>query len=91
MRGVVVKCSRERVRLATDEEWLGAELIKHLQDDMKAKLTRAGERGYIDIDNEPLPDETEPEPPDTNIQRRVPESGGDDENFPHKITRILTS
>ena len=50
MRGVVVKCSRERVRLATDEEWLGAELIKHLQDDMKAKLTRSGERGYLDID-----------------------------------------
>ena len=87
MRGVVVKCSRERVRLATDEEWLGAELIKHLQDDMRAKLTRSGERGYIDIDNEPLPDDTEPEPPDTNIQHGVSgdsndhDPDGNDENF----------
>ena len=78
MRGVVVKCSRERVRLATDEEWLGAELIKHLQDDMKAKLTRSGERGYLDIDDEPLPDENEPEPPDTNIQHGVPGNPHDD-------------
>ena len=78
MRGVVVQCSRERVRLATDEEWLGAELIKHLQDDMKAKLTRSGERGYLDIDNEPLPDENEPEPPDTNLQHDVPGDPHDD-------------
>ena len=29
MRGVVVKCSMDRIRRATDEEWLGAELIKY--------------------------------------------------------------
>ena len=45
MRGVLVKCSREKVRLATDEEWLGAELM---QDDMRIKLQRKRNRGYIE-------------------------------------------
>ncbi len=27
MRGVLVKCNRDRVRMATDSEWIGAELI----------------------------------------------------------------
>ena len=28
MRGVLVKCNIERVRPATDQEWLGAEIIR---------------------------------------------------------------
>ena len=42
----------------------------------------------MDIDNEPLPGEDEPEPPDTNIQHGVPvpeaadvDDVGDDEHF----------
>ena len=64
MRGVVVKCSMDRVRRATDEEWLGADLLTHLQYDMKSKLARSGERGYIDTDNESLPVEDD-EPADS--------------------------
>ena len=35
MRGVLVKCNADRVRIATDEEWLGAEIIKVLSQDAR--------------------------------------------------------
>ena len=40
MRGVVVKCSIDRVRRATDEEWLGAELIRVLSQDALQHVRR---------------------------------------------------
>ena len=58
MRGVVVKCSMDRVRKATDEEWLGAELIRVLSRDCLRHMQRQGQRGYVDTaDEEPPPSE----------------------------------
>ena len=52
MRGVVVKCNIERVRPATDEEWLGSEILRVLSADGKANLERWGQRGYVDATKE---------------------------------------
>ena len=60
MRGVVVKCSMDRVRRATDDEWLGAELIRVLSRDALQHVQRHGARGYVDTEGEEPPpaDET---------------------------------
>ncbi|MEC8427241.1 MAG: transposase family protein, partial [Pseudomonadota bacterium] len=66
MRGVLVKCSVDRVRQATDEEWLGAELIRVLSRDAVIHMQRqGGQRGYVDTAGEepPPPDEVETETP----------------------------
>ena len=64
MRGVVVKCSMDRVRKAIDEEWLGAELIRVLSQDALQHIRRQGQRGYVDTSHE------EP-PPDDNIDTTI--------------------
>ena len=56
MRGIIVKCNIDRVRPATDEEWIGAELIKVLAADAKQHVERAGQRGYVDATGEEGPD-----------------------------------
>ena len=64
MRGVLVKCNRDRVRLATDSEWIGAELIKVLCKDAMTQVDRKGQRGFVDATGEegPSPSDEEPEP-----------------------------
>ena len=57
MRGVIVKCNIERVRPATDQEWLGAEIIRVLSAEAKASLERKGQRGYVAAMNESGPEE----------------------------------
>ena len=57
MRGVIVKCNRDRVRLATDSDWLGAELIRVLSADAKQHVERTGQRGFVDATREEGPDE----------------------------------
>ena len=59
MRGVLVKCNIERVRPATDEEWIGAEIIRVLASDAKVSLERQGQRGFVDATGEegPLPED----------------------------------
>ena len=57
MRGVVVKCSFDRLRRATDEEWLGAELVKILSSDALERMQRQGQRGYVDTSGEEPPPE----------------------------------
>ena len=57
MRGVLIKTNIDRVRLATDSEWLGAELIKVLSDDAQAHVARKGQAGYVDASNEDGPDD----------------------------------
>ena len=52
MRGVIVKCNMERVRPASDQEWLGAEIIRVLSAEAKASLERKVQRGYVDATNE---------------------------------------
>ena len=61
MRGVLIKTNMDRIRPATDSEWLGAELIKILSADAKQRLERAGQRGYVDAMDEPGPDDEESE------------------------------
>ena len=56
MRGVLVKCNIDRIRPATDSEWLGAELIKILSADAKQHLERNGQRGFVDATREEGPD-----------------------------------
>ena len=48
----MVKCNMERVRPATDQEWLGAELLRVLSAEAKACPERKGQRGYVDATNE---------------------------------------
>ena len=58
MRGVVVKCSFDRIRRATDEEWLGAKLVKIFSNDALERMQRQGQRGYVDTAGEdPPPDD----------------------------------
>ena len=66
MRGVLVKCNRDRVRMATDSEWLGAELIKLLSADAKEHLERNGQRGFVDVTAEPGPEQDD-EPPGSPV------------------------
>ena len=64
MRGVVVKCSMDRIRRATDEEWLGAELVKILSKDALEHMQHNGQRGYVDTSGEdppPLEEENDPD------------------------------
>ena len=64
MRGILIKTNMERIRLATDTEWLGAELIKVLSDDAKIRIEKGPQRGYVDASNEPGPnDDVDPESP----------------------------
>ena len=90
MRGVIVKCNMERARPATDQEWLGAELIRVLSADAKASLERKGQRGYVDATNEPGPEDVpgrSSEPPGTedSTENRNHNSG----DVPmHKFLRI---
>ena len=63
MRGVLVKCNADCVRIATDEEWLGAEIIKVLSQDARNHLDKHGQRGYIDVTGEEGPGEEDLVPP----------------------------
>ena len=45
------------VRLATDSEWLGAELIRVLSADAKQHVERTGQRGFVDATREEGPGE----------------------------------
>ena len=63
MRGVLVKCNADRVRIATDEEWLGAESIKVLSQDARIHRDKHGQRGYIDATDEGGPEPDDPAPP----------------------------
>ena len=75
MRGVVIKCSMDRVRRATDEEWLGAELIRVLSRDALQHMRNRGLRGYVDTDNEePPPAEQEGESDaNADMQQLIPD------------------
>ena len=66
MRGVLVKCNVDRVRLATDSEFLGAELIKILSADAREHIARNGQRGYVDASREDGPEDDDPEPPNSS-------------------------
>ena len=72
MRGVLVKTNMDRLRVATDSEWVGAELIKLLSADAKQHLERAGQRGYVDATAEEGPEDDEgaspPDPAEPLIQ-----------------------
>eukprot|EP00973_Karenia_brevis_P075568 10497655-Karenia_brevis.AAC.1 len=59
MRGVLVKCNVERVRPATDVEWIGSEIIRILSADAKQRLEHGGQRGFVDATAEegPPPEE----------------------------------
>lgn len=74
MRGVLVKCNRDRVRLATDSEWLGAELIKVLSADAKTHLERQVQRGFVDATGEEGPDPPE-EPGSDVVEQDIPLAG----------------
>ncbi len=67
MRGVLIKTNTDRIRPATDTEWLGAELIKVLSEDAKAHIERKGQRGYVDATAEEGPgeDDLPPAVPET--------------------------
>ena len=56
MRGVLVKCNSKPVRPATDQELLGAEIIRVLSADAKANLERGGQRGFVDATKEDGPE-----------------------------------
>ena len=45
--------------MATDSEWMGAELIKILSTECKQHVERAGQRGYVDATGEEGPSEEE--------------------------------
>ena len=77
MRGVVVKCSMDRVRRATDEEWLGAELIRVLSKDALQHMQRQGQRGYIDTSHEEPPPEAEDDGRIADPQELVPDPATD--------------
>ena len=49
MRGHLLKCSSEQVRLGTDEEHIGAEVVKMLSQDALIHMRRARQRGFIDV------------------------------------------
>ena len=64
MRGcLLLKCSNEQVRKATDAEWLGAELSKTVATELLRSRQRSGQRGYVDVQTEGQP--TEEPPADT--------------------------
>ena len=56
MRGHLLKCSAEQVRLGTDEEHIGAEVAKLLSQESLAHLRRSGQRGFIDVQRVGAPD-----------------------------------
>ena len=56
MRGKLLKCSAEQVRVATEEEHLGAALVQDLARDMLSRVRRGG-RGYVDVTAEGAPPE----------------------------------
>ena len=67
MRGVLVKTNTERMRPATDQEWLGVEVAKVLSDEVKAAIRR-GQRGCVDATQDPLdPDQENEPPPDADV------------------------
>eukprot|EP00973_Karenia_brevis_P015171 2074040-Karenia_brevis.AAC.1 len=59
MRGVLVMCNVERVRPATDEEWMGSEIIHILSADAKQRLEHSGQRGFVYATAEEGPPEVE--------------------------------
>eukprot|EP00973_Karenia_brevis_P076799 10666808-Karenia_brevis.AAC.1 len=53
-----MKCNAERVRPATDEEWMGTEIIRILSADAKQRLEQCRQRGFVDaFQEEGSPDE----------------------------------
>ena len=71
MRGVLVKCNADRVRIATDEEWLGAEIMKVLSQDARNHLDKHGQRGYIDATGEEGPGDEDLSPPEPNTASNI--------------------
>ena len=71
LRGYLIKASREQVRNATNEESLGAELVKVLSSELLEKLESGELRNYRDIRSEGGPDE-----PDL-MEIEAPINGGD--------------
>ena len=52
LRGYLIKASREQVRMATNEEHLGAELIKVISKEMLEKLEQGETKHFRDIQRE---------------------------------------
>jgi len=57
MRGSLMKVNSEQLRRATDEEYVGAEIIRVLGQDAREHLERRGQRGYVDVTKEGPPDD----------------------------------
>ena len=70
MRGVL---DTDRVRKATSEEWLGAEIIEVLSKDAKEHVEGHGRRGYADATHEDGPPESDRDSADS-LSGGVPES-----------------
>ena len=73
LRGYLIKASREQVRMATNEEHLGAELIKVISKEMLEKLEQGETKHFRDIQREggpplesPIPDSEMVVPPPEN-------------------------
>eukprot|EP00973_Karenia_brevis_P040681 5629264-Karenia_brevis.AAC.1 len=52
MRGALVKCNAERVRPASDEEWMGREIIRILLAGAKQGFKQGGQHGFVDATSE---------------------------------------
>jgi hypothetical protein len=75
MRGKLLKCSREQVRRAAEEEWLGADLIRVLSREMLENLRRPGQqRGYVDVEREGPPPASADREFDSEAARAAPEA-----------------
>ena len=70
LRGYLIKASREQVRSATNEESLGAELVKVLSSELLEKLENGELRNFRDIREEGGPEVVHPmeEDPDASLE-----------------------
>ena len=75
----------ERVRPATDQDGLGAEIIRVQSAELKASLERKGQRGFVDATNEPGPEDvpgSSSEPPGTEDLTETRNQGSGDVPMP---------
>ena len=76
IRGMLLKCSKEQVRKASNEESIGTELVKQIIGETREALESKTQRGFRDISSEETPPDSTWVPDEGEAQATPGEDAG---------------
>ena len=70
IRGMLLKCSKEQVRKASNEEFIGTELVKQIIGETRQALESKSQRGFKDVTGEETPPDSTWVPDEGDAQEK---------------------